>query len=235
MIALLLVLTATFHPARPAVGDLITIDFPRAPVVLDASPAYEIVSQQGSRAVIRTFQPKPFAIGGRAGNVAFRNMVVPVRSVLAPKDSFEPAPLRPPIAEPYEKLPFVLIAIAAVLAIAAWASVVALAKRVRVKPPAMAHALSPHERFVRTVTSLRKQPQPLRWAALADALRAYLDATSPFSADLTTTELLARVHDADVAAILHAGDLEKFAPQGTPDADFDQLSARALRFAEAPR
>ena len=48
MIAIfLLALTATFHPPRPTVGDLITIDFAQ-PVALEASSDYEIVSQRGA-------------------------------------------------------------------------------------------------------------------------------------------------------------------------------------------
>jgi hypothetical protein len=43
MIALLfLAFTATFHPPRPAVGDLITIQFAQ-PATLDPSPDYEVV------------------------------------------------------------------------------------------------------------------------------------------------------------------------------------------------
>jgi hypothetical protein len=63
MIPILLLVTATFRPPAPTVGDPITIDF-AAPVTLDKSAHYEIVSQGGSRAIIRTFEPRPFAISG---------------------------------------------------------------------------------------------------------------------------------------------------------------------------
>ena len=71
MIPILLVVTATFRPPAPTVGDLITINFQQR-VTLDKSPQYEIVSQRGSRAVIRTFEPRPFTISGRVGDVLFR-------------------------------------------------------------------------------------------------------------------------------------------------------------------
>ena len=63
MIPILLVVTATFRPPAPTVGDLITINFQQR-VTLNKSPQYEIVSQRGSRAVIRTFEPRPFTISG---------------------------------------------------------------------------------------------------------------------------------------------------------------------------
>ena len=63
MIFLFLIVTATFHPAAPTVGDLITIDF-QAPVRLDTSSQYEILSQRGRRVVIRTFEPRPFKGNG---------------------------------------------------------------------------------------------------------------------------------------------------------------------------
>ncbi|MGZ8853661.1 MAG: hypothetical protein ACXW2X_09705, partial [Thermoanaerobaculia bacterium] len=68
MIFLFLIVTATFRPASPTVGDLITIDFAK-PVVLDRSDSYEIVSQKGTVVVVRSFEPKPFALNGVAGGV----------------------------------------------------------------------------------------------------------------------------------------------------------------------
>jgi len=99
MIPILLLVTASFRPPAPTVGDLITINFQQL-VHLDASAQYEIVSQRGRRVVIRTFEPKPFTISGRVGDVLFRNMVVPVHSVLKPRDNLSPAPLKPPRSEP---------------------------------------------------------------------------------------------------------------------------------------
>ena len=92
---LLATLTVTSRPAAPTVGDLITLEFP-APVTLEASPDYEIVSQQGARAIIRTFRPAPLVLHGVAGDVRFQNLVIPVRSVLDPNEPMTPAPLVPP-------------------------------------------------------------------------------------------------------------------------------------------
>ncbi|HUJ13866.1 MAG TPA: hypothetical protein VL284_08780 [Thermoanaerobaculia bacterium] len=216
MIAIVLfAVTATFRPPAPTVGDLITIDFPQA-VTLDRSPQYEIVIQHGKRVVIRTFEPKPFAISGRVGGIAFRNLIVPVRSVLKPRDNLAPAPLKPPKREPYPMPPFVLMAVAALLAIAAWSAVVWLAKRQKLPKPVVA----PAERFRHAVGRART------WAELADAVREYIDATT-----LTTTEVLEKNSSATVEEILRQGDLEKFSPWGAKPGDLRTLKQQALELA----
>jgi len=212
MIPILLLVTATFRPPAPTVGDRITIDFKQL-VVLDPSTHYEIVSQHGSRVVVRTFDPKPFAISGRMGDVAFRNMYVPIRSVLAPKDNLTPAPLRPPLSEGYPKLPFVLMGIVALMAIGAWIAVVRLDRPVAIAEP----VVPPVERFRASVAAARN------WSQLADAVREYLAATT-----LTTTEILDRNDSKTVAEILRQGDLEKFSPWGAKPADLPTLKRRAL-------
>ncbi len=222
---------ATFHPAKPTVGDLITIDF-RTPVVLDASPEYEIVSRRGTRVVVRTFKPEPFALSGRAGNVVFRNLKVPVRSVLKPKDTMEPAPLKPPHVPPAPRLPLIAIAIAAAAAIAAWAAVVILARR-RARPVLVIPEVAPADRFRTTVQALRDDPRhPQRWAALADATRLFLSSLSPhLGTELTTAEILPRLdrdHVAAVAEVLRQGDLEKFSPWGALPHSFDAAAASVL-------
>lgn len=232
MIFLFLIFTATFRPAAPTVGDLITIDF-QHPVALDASPSFEIVSQKGSRVVIRTFEPKPVALSGVSGGIRFRNLVVPVRSVLGPKDKLEPAPLRPPVSEPMPRAPWIAIGAAALVAAAAWAAVIALA-RSRSKALAVEEIfVEPAERFRATVASLRADAsQRDRWASLADATRLYLSTLSPhLGIELTTSQLLPRVdarHVPAISQILRQGDLEKFSPWGAPAADFDAIAERAL-------
>ena len=194
MILLLLAITATFQPAQPTVGDPIAIEFRHA-VALDPSPDYEVMSQSGNRVVVRTFRPKPFALSGRTEGVAFRNLVVPVRSVLKPKDDLQPAPLAPPHAEPYPRIATTLIAIAAALAALAWLAAWLVAKRRRsVAAAAAMPQLPPLERYRAAVIALRDRPHaPKRWAALADATRAYLAAIDPqLGTELTTTELLRR-------------------------------------------
>lgn len=231
MIPLLLVVTAFFQPAAPTVGDPITIRFEQR-VVLDPSPSYEIVSQRGNTVVIRSFQPVPFMISGQTGDVRFQNMVVPMRSVLQPNDDLKPAGLKPPRAAPYPRLPFILIAVAALAAIAAWT--IAALRREKAPQPAVP-ALPPDEQFRTTVHALLQAAGAKnRWSQLADALRDYLAATSDLSHDLTTTELLERWSGVDaalVATVLSQGDLEKFAPWGARPLDFPAVATEALMLA----
>jgi len=215
MIPILLLVTASFRPPAPTVGDLITIEFQQA-VRLDASPQYEIVSQRGRRVVIRTFEPKPFAISGRVGDVLFRNMVVPVHSVLTPRDNLSPAPLKPPRNEPYPWMPFVWIGVAALLAIGAWTAVVLLARRAAAAS-APKPAIPPDERFRKAVAAAKS------WAQLADAVREYIGATTK-----TTTEVLAQTSSSLLDEVLHQGDLEKFSPWGPRPGDLRELKRRAL-------
>lgn len=226
--------TANIQPSAPKVGDLITVEF-AAPVVLDPSTDYEVVSRAGNRVVVRTFEPKPFVMNGSAGGVRFTNLKVPVASVLAPNDSMTPAPLAPPVKVPYPRAPFLAIAIAALAAIATWAAVWWRAKRaaaaVVVRP-----TVSPEERFRNAVLALRRNREhPRRWAALADETRAFLAATRALGKELTTTELLPRLseHDRIAEDILRNGDIEKFAPRGAPNAEFEEVAERALTLAEA--
>jgi len=218
MIPILIFVTATFRPPAPTVGDLITIDFQK-PVVLDRSEHYEILSEKGNRVVIRTFEPKPFPISGTVGEAPFRDLMVPVRSVLQPRDNLAPAPLKPPIAEPYPKLPFVLIGIAALLAIGAWTAVVLLDRSRDIAAEPM---VPPAERFRAAVAHART------WSQLADAIREYLAVTT-----LTTTEVLTRNHSLTVAEVLRQGDLEKFSPWGARAGDFRALKKRALELIPA--
>lgn len=226
MFLALLILTATFRPAHPAVGDLITIDFAK-PVVVDSSPAYEVVSQHGGRVVVRTFEPRPFALSGTTAGVRFRNLVVPVRSVLAPKDTMQPAPLKPPRQTPWPREPFIAISVAALLACLAWAAVYAVERRAERARRGVA-AAPPADRFRAAVSAMRDFPPPQRWAALADALRQYLDSRG-YGADLTTSQVLGRLGDHElIADVLRRGDLEKFSPWGAPAGDFGSVAGRAL-------
>lgn len=229
ILVFLAVLSATFQPARPTVGDRIIINFP-APVTLDASNDYEQIEQQGARVVIRSFLPKPFALSGTVGNIRFQNMVVPITSVLKPNDDLKPAPLRPPQHMPYPRAPFIAIALAAASAIAAWAATWWFSRERTVAP-----AVPPipvDERFRRAVIAAKAERE--RWAVLADATREYLAATRPqLGSDLTTTELVARLREEEriVREILRQGDLEKFSLAGAEQEDFDVVAGRALELA----
>src|SRR5438270_3079065 len=188
MIALLLVVPAPFRPPAPTVGDLIVIDF-QQPARLDKSAQYEIVSQRGRRVVIRTFEPRPFTISGRAGDVAFRNMVVPVHSVLKPRDNLSPAPLKPPRSEAYPWMPFVWIGVVALLAIGAWSAAVVLARRAAAaRAPKL--AAPPDEQFRQAVAAAKS------WAQLADSVREYIGATTK-----SATGVLARASSSMLAEV----------------------------------
>ena len=233
ILAILAVVSATLQPAHPKVGDLITVRFER-PVTLDAAKDYEVVSRAGNSVVLRTFLPKPFVLSGVTGNVRFTNLIVPVGSVLQKNDELTPAPLVPPREVPYPREPFIAIAVAALVAIAAWAAVWWRSRR-KVEAVQPEPLLAPEERYRRAVLSLREDPsQPLRWARLADETRRYLAATRPhLPADLTTSELVPRLGEPErvVVDILRQGDREKFSPWGAEAVDFEDVANRALELA----
>lgn len=214
-------LSVTFHPPKPAVGDLVTVDFMQ-PVTLDRSSDYEIVSQHANEVVVRTFEPKQIALSGVSGGVRFRNLIVPVRSVLAPNDNLTPAPLVPPRMPPQPLAPLIAIAVALLLAIGGWVTAYLMSRKKTVAPRVV---VAPAERFRVAVRKSAKSKQ--RWASLADATRGYL-AERGFGSELTTSQLLAHVRDDVVEEILTRGDLEKFSPWGAPAADFDVIAEKAL-------
>jgi hypothetical protein len=229
ILAVLALVSVTYRPAQPTVGDRIVVDFP-APVVLDASPDYEVVEQHGPRAIVRTFTPKPILLSGRSGATGFRGLSIPVQSVLQPNDDLKPAPLTPPQPVPYPRAPFVAIAIAFAAAIAAWAAVWWRARKRR--PVVAAPPVPADQRFRQAVAAAKRRPE--RWAALADATRSFLAETRPqLGSDLTTTELLPHLGEEEriVAEILRQGDLEKFSIDGAEPEDFDAVAERALELA----
>jgi hypothetical protein len=252
--ALLFLLITTFEPAKPTVGDPVTITF-ASPTAVDPSADYEVISRRGNSVVIRTFVPHTIAVNGRSSDGPV-SVMIPIHSVLKADDKLEPAPLKPPKPEPWPRMPFVVIGIAALAAIAAWTAVVMLAKRLVMTPRVV---IVPAEEFRRRVRSLRSDA-PKRWAALADVVRAYLAAVrSDLGVELTTSELLARL-DAErageppavqppgrrryerggaalVETILRQGDLEKCSPWGAVPGDFNDVAKRALEipaWAEPP-
>lgn len=230
-------ITATAHPSPAKVGDLITLEF-AAPVTLDASPDFEVVSRQGTHVVVRTFQPRPFAVSGTTGGTRFRNLRVPVTSVLKQNDPLTPAPLAPPVDVPYPRGPFIALAIAALLAAATWFAVRWRSRHVATASEPVP-ALAPDERYRRAILALRgNRAHPRRWADLADETRAFLAATRPaLGKELTTTEIVARLAEEDrvVEDILRYGDIEKFAPSGTsPLAEFDAVAQQALTLIREP-
>lgn len=232
ILAALAVVTATFQPPAPKVGDLITVEF-QAPVRLEQAAGVEIVRQDGRRAVLRTFQPKPFVLSGVTGSVQFTNLVIPVGSVLRKNDDLTPAPLVPPRKVAYPRAPFVAIAVAALCAVLAWAAVWWRLRRRR--EMVSAPVLAPDERFRRAVLSLRDAGAAQKWARLADETRIFLASTRPdLPTDLTTSELVPRLDPGEdvVVEILRQGDLEKFSTRGPEPRDFHEVASRALLLAE---
>jgi hypothetical protein len=217
---LLLFVTATYRPTAPTVGDPITIDYSR-PVVVAPSPDFEIVSQQGSRVVVRTFDTKPITVHATATDgEEVGDVVIGMKSVLAPNDQLKPAPLQPPRELPTARLPYVAIGVTALAAALAWAAVYLLSRRT---PKALV-VVAPDARFRAAVAGAKS------WAALADATRVDLAATRPdLSLDLTTSEVLSR--EPRAATILRQGDLEKFSPWGPEALDFDAVARQALELA----
>ena len=222
---LVLFITATFRPAEPTVGDLITIDYSE-PVTVHPSPDYEIVSHTPTRVVVRTFAPRQIMVHSTAADV-----LIPIKSVLAPNDALIPAPLRPPRELPRSRTPWIAIAIAAMCAALTWLFVMRRrAAKIVIEPVVAADV-----RFRNAVRDAARAPR--RWAALADATRAYIASAYPaLGMELTTAELLARSGEMaqTLRPILHQGDLEKFSPWGAAAADFDDASARALELIVVP-
>ncbi len=232
-LALTLALTVAMSPAQPKVGDRITITFP-APVVLDASRDYELVARNDNVVVVRTFEARPFALSGTMGAIHFKNLKVPMSSVLKKGDDLAPAPLAPPRAQQIAWLQWIIAGVVTLLAILA---AVLLFLRLRTKKPEAPPVpqLTAEERFRAAVLALREDPSHAhRWAALADETRTYLAATRPrFSSDLTTTELVPRLDERErvVEEILRQGDLEKFSRRGAAQREFDEVANRALELA----
>ncbi len=232
-LALTLAVTVTFSPAQPKVGDLVTVTF-AAPVVLDASPDYEVVARRGNAVVVRTFEPRAFALSGVSGNVRFRNLEVPVASVLREGDDLAPAPLAPPRPLEIEWLRWIAITLAVLVALGV---LIYLWRRWRGKKPAVEPVpqLTAEERFRAAVLALRENPaRARRWSALADETRRFLAATRPrLGSELTTTELVPKLDERErvVEEILRQGDLEKFSRRGAAEREFDELANRVLEIA----
>ncbi len=228
ILAILLLVSATYAPPSPTVGELVTIEFPSA-VQLQPSRDYEVVSNEGKRIVVRTFTPKPFVVNATI-NGAPIHVTIPIHSVLKANDPMNVAPLAQPRVVPYPRMPFVAIGIAVLLAMIAWALVFLRAKK-RIEEEARS-LQSPEERFVAALQAARS------WGKLADATRAYLAATRPYiSTDLTTTELVPRLREQEkfVAQILRQGDIEKFSKRKPELDEFDDAARRVLELVPKPQ
>jgi len=222
---LLLFATATYRPPAPTIGDPITIEYSE-PVTVQPSPQYEIVSRTPTRVVVRTFEPRTITVHATGADLE-----IPIKSVLAPNDALKPAPMQPPRELPPSRTPWIAIAIAALCAALTWLAVMLH----RVKQQVVEVFVPSDLRFRNAVRDAARARR--RWAALADATRAYVASVHPdLGVELTTAEVLARSGElADsLRPILRQGDLEKFSPWGAEPADFDAAAASALELIVPP-
>lgn len=218
-----------YEPAAPTVGDPVRIEYQIAPgarIVPDVSSDYEIVSADGSTMIVRSFRPGALTVAGaveRDGGIRepFRGPTIEVRSVLAENDELKPAPVKPPVAPPAEKLPRIAIACAAGAALLAWAAV--LLWKVRERPDG-ALILGPDQTFRARLDALRRRPfEQQAVAEVAELTREFLARRDPtFARELTSTELISRLRESPdfrfaspVSDVLREGDLAKFSPWGS--------------------
>jgi len=238
-------LTVTVSPALPTVGDLIHLHFPLEngeSVRLSASPDYEILSVVGNVATIRAFKPGAFRVAGAivtpAGIHSFQNLEVRITSVLAPGDSLEPAPLKPPITAAPPAIALPLIACSLVAALIAWTLLVLVSRRRRLdedEEPA-APSLEPAQELRQALGEIAALEPRIAAAKLAGATRRYLSRIDPsYGRELTSRELLrvmehtaARSAVDLVADILRQGDLAKFSLWSPDMAIIRDLAGRAL-------
>jgi hypothetical protein len=198
LLFLLAPLRAEVRPARPTVGDLVTVRFAVAPderVVVTPSPDYELVSTGRDQVVVRTFRPQPFklhgVISGPAGARRFDELTIEAGSVLKPNAPMTPAPLEPPHREPWPKLPFLLAGLLLFLIVAAIVLWIRHRRRHAAAPVTAAVPLDPPDVELRKALDAIAASGRPRWAELADATRRYLGRVAPeLGPELTTSQLL---------------------------------------------
>lgn len=222
----------TMSPARPTVGDLITLTFPNDVNRVTVAPnaGYEVVRTERNRVVARVFKPGPFVLSGKlvraAGTTSFRQAIT-IASVLQPNDSLDPAELKPPRPLPPSDVARIAIACAAAAAILAWAAVLLLARKQSKQEPQ--RMVSPAEEFRAALgRAARTRDANARIILLAEATRNYLARVNPaLRRELTTFELLRAVGSGDSAStirdLLTAADLAKFSPWGAEARDHGHL------------
>jgi hypothetical protein len=232
----------TFSPAKPTIGDAITIKASGAPFEVRPSEEFEVVSTGPGEVVLRTFHPGTLhveVVTHTPGEVTeSATLAIEVGSVLAGDDKLEPAPLRPPKPLPRENTAWIATGVAAGVAALLWA-LVALLLRFRKAPaiPEIPAVEDPAETFraaLATVRTLRDDES--KWVMLSSATRRYLAATDPsLGAELTSHELLSAMRRtgrrpetvSTVESVLRGGDWTKFSPYGAPSVSIDALVVAA--------
>ncbi|MCM2315248.1 MAG: hypothetical protein NDJ92_08865 [Thermoanaerobaculia bacterium] len=252
MIVALLVAIVTsqvsFSPAKPTVGDAITVRMQGMPFEVRPSAEIEIVSASPDEVVLRTFRPGPLRVEyetrvpGEAP--ATGSMQIEIASVLARDDELEPAPLRPPKPLPRDDAAWVAIGVAAGVALLLWLSLALLLRR-RVTPaqPQLPAFGDPADSFRAALARIRSlDDDEAKWIALASATRTYLAATdASLGVELTTSELLLAMRRSGrrngettaVESILRGGDWTKFSPFGAPQVEIASLVDAAAKLIPA--
>lgn len=252
MILALLVAIATspftWSPAKPTVGDPITIRAGGAPFEVRPSPSLEVVSSAPGEVVVRSFTPGTlrveYALHPPGEVPAIGTLEIEVASVLAKDDTLEPAPLRPPKPLPRENTWIIATAAAAAIAGLLWALLALLVRRRKPVVPELPRAEDPDAAYRAALARVAAPgEEAARWVELSTATRRYLAATDPaLGAELTSFELLGAMRRAgrpapDVAtveAILRGGDWTKFSPFGAPRASIDDVVRDAARLLPRP-
>lgn len=228
----------TVSPAKPTIGDAITIRAGGAPFEVRPSSEFEVVSTAPDGVVLRTFRPGPLRVEWAThppGEVPESGTIeIEVASVLQRDDKLEPAPLRPPRPLPRENTAWIATGIASGVAALLW-GLLALLLRRRANPalPALPRVENPAETFRAALAKVRTLPDDeSKWVTLSTATRRYLAATdAALGAELTSWELLTAMRrtarpDREVAtveSILRGGDWTKFSPFGAPRLSIDAL------------
>jgi hypothetical protein len=239
----------TVSPAKPTIGDAITISAGGAPFEVRPSQEFEVVSTAPGEVVLRTFRPGPLRVEWAThppGEVPESGVLeIEVASVLTRDDKLEPAPLRPPKPLPRENTAWIATGIAAGVAALLWALLVLLQRR-RAMPavPALPKIEDPAEAFRADLAKVRAlADDESKWVMLSAATRRYLARTdASLGAELTSRELLVAMRrtgrsDRDVSAvesILRGGDWTKFSPFGAPHASIDSLVTDAAGLIPRP-
>jgi hypothetical protein len=230
-------------PARPTVGDPITLTFPGATgrVELAQSEGYEIVRTEENRAVIRSFQPGPLEVAARL-SAGEREVLVPslgieIVSTLEEGDTLQPAPVRPPEPLPANRDAWIALGVAGAAMIVLWA-LVYLRRPRPISVPARPR-VAPSRELLRALEAAAALPPVESRIAIGDATRAFLSRVDQaWGRELTSRELRralrrARVREdlrGVVDTILLEADLEKFSTHGAPEIETRELveSARKL-------
>lgn len=249
MIVALLVAILTsqvsFSPAKPTVGDAITIRMQGAPFEVRPSAEIEIVSASPQEVVLRSFRPGPLRVEYETrvpGEVpATGSVEIEIASVLARDDKLEPAPLRPPRPLPRDDTAWIAIGVAACVALLLWLALALLLRRRGTSAlPKLPVFEDPADAFRAALARIRLlDDDEAKWVALSSATRAYLAATDgALGVELTTSELLLAMRRSGrraaeteaVESILRGGDWTKFSPFGAPKVEIASLveSAAAL-------